>query len=102
MDTKKITNEMLATGITQQELADRVPCSQSTINAFASGKRGSRPTLVIGLRLLELHAEICGPKDSLPQNRVVGHAGRQPPKPHNILDTVPDSAVMSPIPTPKA
>lgn len=33
---------------------------------------------------------------------VQGHCGRQPPKPQNILDTVPDSAVMSPIPAPKA
>lgn len=37
--------------------------------------------------------------DPIPQP---GHGGRQPPKPHNILDTVPDSAVMSPIPAPKA
>ena len=60
MDTKKITEELLATGLTQQALADKVPCSQSAINAFSRGNRGRRPTLTIGLRLLELHKELCG------------------------------------------
>ncbi len=59
MDIKKITLELLETGMTQQELADLANCSQSTINAFAKGKRGSRPTLDLGLRLLTLHQERC-------------------------------------------
>lgn len=60
MDIQKITCELLATGLTQQQLADKVPCSQSTVNAFAHGNRGSRPTLRIGMRFIELHAELCG------------------------------------------
>lgn len=69
MDIQKITNDLIDSGLTQQELADLVPCGQSTINAFSNGKRGQRPSLVIGSRLVELHKERClteaaGPPDS--------------------------------------
>jgi predicted transcriptional regulator len=57
MDTKTKVTELLATGLTQQELADLVPCSQAAINAYLSGKRGSRPSYPIGRRLDELHGE---------------------------------------------
>jgi DNA-binding transcriptional regulator YdaS (Cro superfamily) len=30
-----------------------------------------------------------------------GHGGRQPPNPHNILDTIPENAVVSPTPSTK-
>jgi transcriptional regulator with XRE-family HTH domain len=63
MDMKKITEELLASGLTQQALADKVPCSQAAINAFSRGKRGQRPTLTIGLRLMQLHSELCGKPD---------------------------------------
>jgi len=59
MDTQKITADLLASGLTQQELADLVPCGQSTIAAYLSGTRGSRPSKQIGDRLEELHAERC-------------------------------------------
>lgn len=57
MDFQKITSELIATGLTQQELAGLVPCSQPTISAFLMGTRGSRPSLQIGTRLLELHKD---------------------------------------------
>lgn len=57
MDFQKITCELIATGLTQQQLADLVPCSQPTISAFLKGSRGARPSLKIGLRLLALHRE---------------------------------------------
>lgn len=60
MDTQKITAELLATGLTQKQLADKVPCSQAAINAFSRGIRGRRPTFAIGQRLLDLHRELCG------------------------------------------
>lgn len=60
MDTKKITEELLATGLTQKALANKVPCSQAAISAFSRGIRGRRPTLTIGLRLMALHNELCG------------------------------------------
>lgn len=59
MDTKKITADLIGTGLTQQELADLVPCSQSAICSLLSGKRGTRPSYAIAKRLDELHAERC-------------------------------------------
>lgn len=59
MDTQKITQDLLATKLTQAELAELVPCSQSLINAFLNGKRGSRPSKAIGDRLEVLHAQRC-------------------------------------------
>lgn len=63
MDTQKITADLLASGLTQQELADLVPCGQSTIAAYLSGTRGSRLSKQIGDRLEELHAERCPTAD---------------------------------------
>jgi transcriptional regulator with XRE-family HTH domain len=61
MDIQKITRELLATGMTQQKLAELVPCSQSMISAFLNGTRGAKPSFAIGAKLLELHKERCGP-----------------------------------------
>lgn len=63
MDTQKITSDLLASGLTQQELADLVPCGQSTIAAYFAGTRGSRPSKQIGDRLEQLHAERCQAAD---------------------------------------
>jgi predicted transcriptional regulator len=60
MDTQKITSDLINSGLTQQQLADLVPCGQSTIAAYLAGTRGSRPSKLIGDRLEELHAERCG------------------------------------------
>jgi transcriptional regulator with XRE-family HTH domain len=60
MDTQKITSDLIASGLTQQQLADLVPCAQSTIAAYLAGTRGARPSKQIGDRLEELHAERCG------------------------------------------
>jgi hypothetical protein len=59
MDFQKITSDLLGTGLTEQQLADLVPCSQPTINAFRHGKRGARPSMQIGTRLVELHKQRC-------------------------------------------
>lgn len=61
MDTQKITSDLIKSGLTQQQLADLVPCGQSTIAAYLAGTRGSRPSKFIGDRLEELHAERCAP-----------------------------------------
>jgi predicted transcriptional regulator len=87
MDIQKITQDLLSTGLTQQQLATLASCSQSAINAFASGKRGSRPSLTIGTRLLALHQERCKATD-------FGHVGRQLPSTNNMLDSVPDHSVI--------
>lgn len=64
MDFQKITSDLLGTGLTEQQLADLVPCSQSTINAFRHGKRGARPSMLIGSRLLQLHKKLCKKRDT--------------------------------------
>jgi predicted transcriptional regulator len=69
MDTQKTTVDLLASGLTQQELANLVPCSQSLINAFSKGKRGSNPTYVIANRLLELHSQRCSAQTTARQFR---------------------------------
>jgi transcriptional regulator with XRE-family HTH domain len=79
MDTKKITNELLATGLTEQELADLVRCSQPTINAFRHGTRGARPSMQIGTKLLELHKERCAPVSIADEERAdEDRPGRKP------------------------
>lgn len=60
MDIKNLISELRSTGLTQQALADLVPCSQSTINAYENGNRSKRPAYDIVSRLMALHAERCG------------------------------------------
>ena len=89
MDTQKITADLIASGLTQQALADLIPCGQSTIAAYLAGTRGSRPSKFMGDRLEQLHAERCGP--GVPQRRTTdpepeaSRAGRTPPSRDNIL-----------------
>lgn len=83
MDPQKITQDLLATGLTQQQLADLALCSQSTINAFAGGRRGLRPSLAIGMRLLALHQDRCA-------QPAASHSSRQPST--TILNTLPEHA----------
>lgn len=59
MDMQKIVSDLLATELTQAQLAELVPCSQATINAFLHGDRGKRPSFAIGLRLNNLHTKRC-------------------------------------------
>lgn len=59
MDTQKLATELLATGLTQSQLAELVPCSQSLIAALVSGARGKQTSFVIASRLQKLHAARC-------------------------------------------
>ncbi|MBR7747431.1 helix-turn-helix domain-containing protein [Undibacterium baiyunense] len=59
MDTQKITSELLASGLTQQELASMAKCSQSLISALLRGERGTRLSFEIGNRLIRLHKRRC-------------------------------------------
>lgn len=70
MDTKLIVSDLLATDLSQQQLADLIPCSQSLIAAYANGHRGKRPTMLIGNRLIELHKQRCKKtKQSIPPSQ---------------------------------
>tara|TARA_R110001599_G_scaffold171353_1_gene362409 strand:+ start:433508 stop:433729 length:222 start_codon:yes stop_codon:yes gene_type:complete len=67
MDTKKIVEELLATGLTQAQLAELVPCSQSLIAAFVGGSRGKQTSFVIVDRLQKLHAMRCDEQSQEPE-----------------------------------
>ena len=69
MDTQKITSDLIKSGLTQQQLADLVPCGQSTIAAYLAGTRGTRPSKAIGDRLEQLHAERCNEREAEPALR---------------------------------
>lgn len=70
MDTKKITSELLASGLTQQELADKAGCSQSLISALVRGERGARLSFEIGSSLLNLHKRRCSKRKIEPIKQV--------------------------------
>ena len=42
MDIQKIVLELLASGLTQKRIADRVGCSQPTISGIAQGSVGKK------------------------------------------------------------
>jgi len=106
MDTQKITSDLIKSGLTQQQLADLVPCGQSTIAAYLAGTRGSRPSKFIGDRLEELHAQRCAlAPESPPQRRATdaepepGRVGRTPPSRDNLMTAAAEgAAVMEPKP----
>lgn len=55
---QKIVAEIIASGMTQTQLAELVPCGQSTINGYLNGQRGKQVAMPIGMRLLEIHASV--------------------------------------------
>lgn len=59
MTPKTTVAEILATGLTQIELAGLVPCSQSAISSLLTGARGDRISKALGDRLEAIHLERC-------------------------------------------
>lgn len=59
MNWKNIVTELLATGLTQQQLADLAGCSQNMISDLYLGKKGERLGYSIGKSLVDLHQERC-------------------------------------------
>jgi putative transcriptional regulator len=87
-------------GVTQSAMADALNVTQGNVSHYERGQ-GVPPEVA---KRLIAYAQTMGHVVTFDDiygaaSQVDGHAGRQPPKSHNILDTVPDSAVMSPIPT---
>ena len=52
--------EILATGMTQEELAKDVPCGQSTISSYLTGSRGKRISVDIWNGINAVHKRRCG------------------------------------------
>jgi predicted transcriptional regulator len=59
MSPQTTVAEILASGLTQMELASLVPCSQSAVSSLLTGARGARISKRIGDRLEEIHFERC-------------------------------------------
>lgn len=59
MNPQTTVAEILATGLTQQQLADIVPCSQAAVSSLLTGHRGNRISKHIGDRLEAIHLERC-------------------------------------------
>jgi predicted transcriptional regulator len=59
MNPQTIVADILATGLTQTQLAKLVPCSQSQISSLLTGARGNRISKEIGDSLERLHVELC-------------------------------------------
>lgn len=57
MDIQIAITELLASGLTQQQLARMLGCSQPAVSAYARGDRGSRISMVLGERIASLHRE---------------------------------------------
>lgn len=65
MNTQTTTIEILDTGLTQAELAQRLGCSQSLISAFVLGKRGSNLRMDIGRKLEAEHRKAMRKKQKV-------------------------------------
>lgn len=56
---KEIIQELLNTGLTQGQIAERVQVTQTHISDLLHEKRGKRLGFEIGTRLIALHQEVC-------------------------------------------
>ena len=59
MDWKKIISEIVATGMTQSEIAKEIDIKQPSVSAIASGETAD-PKWSTARRLLDLHKRRCG------------------------------------------
>lgn len=50
---------ILATDLTQAQLASIVPCSQTSISSLLTGKRGNRISKTLGDRIEAIYVERC-------------------------------------------
>jgi len=57
MNWQSMINEILATGMLQQELAKKLACGQTYISDLSNGKRGKRVSYDLGVRIINLHRE---------------------------------------------
>lgn len=97
MEPKNHVAEILDTGLTQAQLAEMVPCSQSLISSLLTGARGSNISKRIGDRLEAIHAELCSkpaPRRATDPDPPPGRAGRNLPSAKNIMSAAIDQPVV--------
>jgi hypothetical protein len=61
-DWQSIVLELEAAGLSQGEIAERVPCSPSLVSALKNGQRGTNLNYKHGTGLAQLHASVCRKK----------------------------------------
>jgi transcriptional regulator with XRE-family HTH domain len=87
-------------GLTQTQIGAAIGLRQSSVSDMETGKAGIiNPSAKVVSGLTNL-AALYGVQTS-PAQQEVHRSGRQPPSPHNILDTIPEGAVVSAISTSK-
>ena len=77
MDIQKIVKAILAQGLTQAEIAKRVPCSQPTISDISNGHVGNvRPSYKVVMGIHELAKSLgIGDDGSPPPRELVDAKG---------------------------
>lgn len=58
MDWKTIIKDLKDRGLTQEEIANKVGCSQNYISDLYNGKRGQALSYSIGQKLVQLHGSV--------------------------------------------
>lgn len=55
MNWQQMVKDLLESGYTQVQLAERLKCTQSTVSGMASGERGIRPSWELGEEIIKAH-----------------------------------------------
>lgn len=58
MNWQQMVKDLLESGLTQTQLADKLDCSQSMVSDLASGERGSRLSWELGNAIIREHSQI--------------------------------------------
>ncbi len=58
MNWQQMVKDLLESGLTQMQLADKLSCSQSMVSDLASGERGSRLSWELGNAIIKAHDQI--------------------------------------------
>jgi len=59
MNWQQMVKDLLESGLTQTQLADKLDCSQSMVSDLASGERGSRLSWELGNAIIREHGQIA-------------------------------------------
>lgn len=58
MNWQQMVKDLLESGFTQVQLAEKLACSQSMVSDLASGERGSRLSWDLGNAIIKAHDEL--------------------------------------------
>lgn len=58
MNWQQMVKDLLESGFTQVQLAEKLDCPQSTVSDLFTGKRGIRPSWDLGNAIIQAHDEL--------------------------------------------